>query len=101
MNSKFRVSLILLFLVTSNFISNSQYILIQSGYFKVVNYKLNDDYYLYRIYEKKTNICISGGEMHSSEYYNWNYFTNTNGKYEVVIYKKPYYVIIREIVEVK
>lgn len=81
--------------------SDAQYIKVENGYFKVVNYKLIEAILIFRIYEIDTGRCIRGGEMDYSEFYEYTFFTRKKGKFEIVIYRKPDRVFIREVVEVK
>lgn len=81
--------------------SESQYLKVENGYFRVANYKLIEDILTYRIYEYDSKICIRGGEMDYTEFYELNFISNKKGKYEIVIYLKPNRILIKEVVEVK
>jgi hypothetical protein len=88
----------LLFLVTMSF--SQQYIKVEKGSFKVVNYTLIEKILTYRVWDVNSGKCIIGGEMDYFDFYQWVYFTDKPGKYEIVIYLKNR-VFIKEKVEIK
>lgn len=89
----------MLFLSVQN--SDAQYIKVENGHFRVVNYKLIEDILTYRIYDFNTKRCIRGGEMDHTDFYELNFISNKKGKYEIVIYLNEQRIFIREVVEVK
>lgn len=82
-------------------ISFAQHIKVEDGTFKVVNYTLIEEPLNYRVYDYNTKKCIRGGEMDGADFYERTFFTDRKGKFEIVIYKKPNMIYIKEIVEVK
>lgn len=82
-------------------LSSSQNIKLENGMFKVVNYTLVEGNLIYRIYDVNTKVCVSGGEMYYTDFYEGTYFPEKPGIYEIVIYQKPNRVFIREMVEKK
>ena len=95
------LKLALIFFLLLGSVSFAQYIKVENGLFRVVNYTLPEDILIYRIYDVNNGICVRGGEMDYFDFYEWNYFTDKPGKYEIVIYIKPNRFFIREKVEVK
>lgn len=92
-----RVVVLLVLLVTMSF--SQQYIKVEKGSFKVVNYTLIEEILTYRVWDVNSGKCLRGGEMMYSDFYEWTYFADKPGKYEIVIYLKNR-VFIKEKVEI-
>ncbi|MEO8514198.1 MAG: hypothetical protein ABI543_11600 [Ignavibacteria bacterium] len=95
-----KINILIVFVFAAS-LSYSQYIKVENGRFKVVNYTLIDDVLLFRAYDCDSRKCILGGEMDAIDFYEWNFLTNRKGMYEIVIYLKPDRILIREFVVVK
>lgn len=91
----------LIFFLLLGTVSFAQYIKVENGWFRVVNYTLPEDILIYRIYNVNNGKCESGGEMDYTDFYEGTHFPEKPGMYEIVIYQKPNRIFIREKVEVK